>query len=223
MQDLLTFLVEFIVIGFALIMAFDFIIGLFNLFVTVQRDLEPHSKLQTQLELQRHTQIDEKEQPNQYLDPDLELQPERELQRSTTNRVNPEQHRLLRRHTDNSKRVDPPTPPGGDLQERVAGGILPPAISRAERGGQRPVCQGNLSEPISELEPEPKPETKPESNRQTAQQLYLDLTLLKIYKLRGESVVRVDDVNVEIPDTVKRYKLRKLDVIKLKDLELLLS
>lgn len=47
----------------------------------------------------------------------------------------------------------------------------------------------------------------------------LDITALKIYKLRGESVVKVQDVCISIPTHIKRYKLRGVDVIKLAQLE----
>jgi len=36
----------------------------------------------------------------------------------------------------------------------------------------------------------------------------LNLSALKIYKLRGESVVAITDIPFTIPDSVKRYKLR---------------
>lgn len=46
-----------------------------------------------------------------------------------------------------------------------------------------------------------------------------DITALKIYKLRNESVVRITDIPFNIPATIKRYKLRGADVIKLAALE----
>jgi hypothetical protein len=123
MQAFLTISAEFIVIGFALIMAFDFIAGLLNLFATIQRNSELQSELQSRLQVN---------QPE-----DLHLE--------------------------------------------------------------------------SKVEP------------QTDQQPELSLSQFKIYKLRGESVVRVQDLNFEIPKTFKRYMLHKRDVIKLSDLELLVS
>lgn len=123
MQAFLTISAEFIVIGFALIMAFDFIAGLLNLFATIQRNFELQSELQSKLQVN---------QPE-----DLHLE--------------------------------------------------------------------------SKLEP------------QTDQQPELSLSQFKIYKLRGESVVRVQDLTFEIPKTFKRYILHKRDVIKLSDLALLLS
>jgi hypothetical protein len=46
-----------------------------------------------------------------------------------------------------------------------------------------------------------------------------DLAALKIYKLRGESVVHIADIPFSIPAATKRYKLRGRDVIKLAHLE----
>lgn len=48
---------------------------------------------------------------------------------------------------------------------------------------------------------------------------HLDITALKVYKLRGESVVKVQDICISIPTHIKRYKLRGVMVIKLVALE----
>lgn len=47
----------------------------------------------------------------------------------------------------------------------------------------------------------------------------LDLTALKLYKLRGESVIHISDLNINIPAAIKRYKLRGKEVIHLAALE----
>lgn len=47
----------------------------------------------------------------------------------------------------------------------------------------------------------------------------LNLTALKLYKLRGETVIQVKDIPTTLPTTMKRYKLRGTDVVKLAALE----
>lgn len=49
----------------------------------------------------------------------------------------------------------------------------------------------------------------------------LDLSALKTYKLRGESVVAIADIPFALPDSIKRYKLREKYVVNLKHLEAL--
>ncbi|OWY69043.1 hypothetical protein B7486_23445 [cyanobacterium TDX16] len=46
-----------------------------------------------------------------------------------------------------------------------------------------------------------------------------DITVLKLYKLHGYSVIRVTDLPIKLPASLKRYKLHKRDVIRLADLE----
>ena len=47
----------------------------------------------------------------------------------------------------------------------------------------------------------------------------LNLSSIKLFKLRRKSVVKLSDLAFSVPETVKRYKLRREDVIKLTDLE----
>ncbi|AFY91123.1 hypothetical protein [Chroococcidiopsis thermalis] len=50
-----------------------------------------------------------------------------------------------------------------------------------------------------------------------------DITVLKLYKLHGYSVVRVTDLPIKVPASLKRYKLHKRDVVRSIDLEKLLA
>ena len=47
----------------------------------------------------------------------------------------------------------------------------------------------------------------------------LDLSKIKLYQLRKQSVVRLSDLTFSIPETVKRYQLRQKPVIRLTDIE----
>lgn len=47
----------------------------------------------------------------------------------------------------------------------------------------------------------------------------LDLSTIKLFKLRNESVVRLCDLVCSVPDSIRRYKLRKQPVVRLQDLE----
>ncbi len=53
------------------------------------------------------------------------------------------------------------------------------------------------------------------------QQLEIDITKLKIYKLHGDRCVRIADLpeTVRLPQFIKRYRLRGQEVIKISQLE----
>lgn len=56
-----------------------------------------------------------------------------------------------------------------------------------------------------------------------AARLRLDVSALKKYVLHGKPVVRVEDIDIPLPDGLKHYKLRGQSVLHLADLEAALA
>ncbi|MBD2309842.1 hypothetical protein H6G17_30995 [Chroococcidiopsis sp. FACHB-1243] len=67
--------------------------------------------------------------------------------------------------------------------------------------------------------PVPQLRLLPPARQSLSEKFEIDIASLKLYKLHGNSVVRVADLPIEVPASLKRYKLHEREVIRLADLE----
>jgi hypothetical protein len=72
---------------------------------------------------------------------------------------------------------------------------------------------------IATTPPVPRLRLLPPALQSLAEKFDIDITSLKLYKLHGNSVVRVADLPIKVPASLKRYKLHEREVIRLADLE----
>lgn len=68
--------------------------------------------------------------------------------------------------------------------------------------------------------PVPRLRLLPPARQSLSEKFEIDIASLKLYKLHGNSVVRVADLPIEVPASLKRYKLHEREVIRLADLEM---
>ena len=52
---------------------------------------------------------------------------------------------------------------------------------------------------------------------------YIDIASLRLYKMKGHSMVSIDQIPFTIPGHIKQYTLKKHKVVKLTDLEVLIN
>lgn len=71
--------------------------------------------------------------------------------------------------------------------------------------------------------PVPQLRLLPPARQSLSEKFEIDIASLKLYKLHGNSVVRVADLPIEVPASLKHYKLHKRDVVRLINLEKLLA